>query len=404
MDSEANLMTLLVTKYVPPIKSNHLRYIAVVIVVLLFTFSNVIMSSWDGGGYFASVQTNGFAFDDLPTLLSSNLHAKESAIKRLCTQEELRHGRWLPVTFDKPPYIPTRSKCYKRKFLKEATSWESYEWHPFASKPDNSSEEEEEGQCDYAQWNKELFCELAHNRTIVFVGDSLTWEQFSSLAGLHGIQGLGGHYQLRFSMKGKVYSQQDGMVLPICNEQTRIAFMRNRYLANLDSFMKTVDPDILVLNRGAHYVDDQQLVTGFSGSLGIEEIVVLLQDWQKSCKARGKDHCLAIWRTTTVGHPYCHNFTQPATSVPDMERLVGASVGNNFRDFHYWDFKRQNGLVLSIFENTTLHFDALHAYDLGILRPDAHVSAKDCLHSCDPGAVDAYNNLLLHLLRLHRSD
>ena len=55
--------------------------------------------------------------------------------------------------------------------------------------------------------------------------------------------------------------------------------------------------------------------------------------------------------------------------------------------------KHQNQLMLDAFSKSGLTYQVIDAYDINILRPDQHT---DCLHSCYPGKMDVYSQLLLH--------
>jgi hypothetical protein len=83
----------------------------------------------------------------------------------LCTSHEIRLGSWEPITLDGPPYIPRSSKCYSKEQLENATEWKTYQWHP-----QNAATQ----QCEFAQWDADLFCRVANNKTIALGGDSLT--------------------------------------------------------------------------------------------------------------------------------------------------------------------------------------------------------------------------------------
>jgi len=72
------------------------------------------------------------------------------------------------------------------------------------------------------------------------------------------------------------------------------------------------------------------------------------------------------------------------------------SKKNKWKEMHWWDFKHQNKLVLEAFKKSSLRYDIIDAYEINILRPDLH---RDGLHSCFPGKMDIYNQLLLHFLR-----
>ena len=68
---------------------------------------------------------------------------------------------------------------------------------------------------------------------------------------------------------------------------------------------------------------------------------------------------------------------------------------------NWWLFKGQNALVLQEFAASNLtYYDVIDGYDLMIRRPDLHKAPSDCLHSCIPGKVDVYPQLLLHYLSM----
>ena len=357
---------------------------------------------------------------------------------RLCTRDEIREGQWVPVQLDEPPYVPTHSKCYTRQDLADAVtnqSWNTYHWYPYNAtskwKIDTTitdpTTSDELRLCDYSRWSTELFCSLMNNKTIAFGGDSITLEQFASLAGLLGITGLGAHDQLTFTMDGVQYNQMKGISLPVCGGQSTIFYYRHRFLMYIDYFiLNQSDPDILVLNRGSHYFKDDILLHGFPGDkrsiTGIHSIINYTQEWQNQnwkCRQRTahqgskSPNCLVIWKTTTVGHPYCDKFTKPVTSKIEMEQYIASQAPIFGKKYNWEHFNHQNTLVVQMFRDhvqrqkqeqsstETYNFDVLDTYDLGLLRPDSHVSSKDCLHNCNPGIQDEYNTMLLHLLRLH---
>ena len=84
--------------------------------------------------------------------------------------------------------------------------------------------------------------------------------------------------------------------------------------------------------------------------------------------------------------------------------------------YNWWNYDKINKLIIDAFQafkkrhrgdvnNTPFQFEELPAYDINLLRPDGHVGLHsgnlDCLHNCDPGVVDVYNVVLLHLMRQH---
>jgi hypothetical protein len=73
--------------------------------------------------------------------------------------------------------------------------------------------------------------------------------------------------------------------------------------------------------------------------------------------------------------------------------------------YRWYDYQRQNQLILQEFVAAKLsNFGVIDAYYLNVRRPDEHrAHQSDCLHSCFPGKMDVYNNLLLHYLKMQRT-
>lgn len=312
----------------------------------------------------------------------------------LCSREEVRQGVWVPITLKAPPYIPLVSSCYKEHHLNG--SWDTFTWQPRGS---------QQGGCEFSFWDRDLFCQLAFNKTIALLGDSLTREHYKSL-----VRSLG-HEVARFDLRQpKNYTDQlwydhpKGKVGYVCNGMTRIAFRRTSNLGRLNEFITLFQPDILILNRGAHYVSNDKFI---NQSLPLD--VKLLQMWQRKCHLQGRD-CLMIWRTTVPGHPECWKYKAPVNNRTEMEALVAnlsLYSGKLRASFNWWNMQQQNMLVLQVLQKSDLIYEIMPAYDLGILRPDDHTLFKkhgipDCLHNCDPGKADVYNQLLLHMMRLHK--
>jgi hypothetical protein len=156
---------------------------------------------------------------------------------------------------------------------------------------------------------------------------------------------------------------------------------------------------VLVLNRGAHWVNDTRTLNEFRGQ--IEEI----RAWQDKCDEYDMK-CHFFWRTSVPGHPGCGNYSEPVNDIGAMESLIYNL--DNYNDhtitYHWYDYQKQNQLFLRELDASGLRYEVIDGYDLNILRPDLHRSHQgDCLHNCYPGKMDVYNQLLLHFLKMQRS-
>lgn len=302
----------------------------------------------------------------------------------LCKREDIYQGEWVQVSLTEVPYVP-HIRCLPKEHYKPGRKWDTWDWQPSAVQSRN---------CTLLRWNASHFCSLTHHATIAILGDSLSWEHYASLVQLLGLT-VSEHHQLVSQAKRTM------VVNYVCERQVRLVYLRDDYLTHITYIINTMSPNLLVLNRGAHFTKDNRLTTD------LREITAELKDWQTSCKT-SQSSCHLMVRTTVPGHPNCWNFTRPAKSVRKMETLVGDRSRYNETDrrkFHWYDFQRQNLISLGIYQQANLSFDVLDGYYINILRPDDHrirvndVDKFDCLHSCFPGKMDLYNQLLLHFLQ-----
>jgi hypothetical protein len=296
----------------------------------------------------------------------------------LCSREQLRSGRWVRQTPSTIPYDYPREhkQCMSiTRDSEELSSYRSYQWQP-----DDSS-------CELSNWNQTDFCRLVKHGTVLIVGDSLSFEMFESLLLLNGRESVFGTISLS-------RRDQRTVVMNVCDHmQTHVAYRRADHLENLNQLIEETFPTVLVLNRGAHYVPDDELISD------MQDTIAAIQSWQTRCQALGI-YCQLFWRTTVPGHPECAEFTRPVNNLTRMEKLVRRSLSHSTRTYNWNQFKQQNQLVLRLLKESKVDHHVIDAYEINILRPDQHVDPnRDCLHNCLPGKVDVYNQLLLHFLK-----
>ncbi|CAI5512751.1 unnamed protein product [Closterium sp. Naga37s-1] len=124
----------------------------------------------------------------------------------------------------------------------------------------------------------------------------------------------------------------------------------------------------IVLNRGAHYTEDEQLVSELNTTLSAIRAIA--------------PHVLLVYRNTPPGHANCKHHSKPLRYRQDAAQLP-----------HHWgDFGRQNELARRVVErHGGVYWDVDTATGL---RPDGHVMLKDgradCLHYCLPGPADTW--------------
>jgi hypothetical protein len=242
----------------------------------------------------------------------------------------------------------------------------------------------------------------SYRTTVSIMGDSLSWEQYSSL-----LQLLGKRVHQNDQHASRL--EDRNVIYFACQEQnrgTKFVF-RNDAQLKAETISNSINndfPTVFILNRGAHYVNDTELLDD------INDLLPVLLSWQQSC-TKMYHRCHLFWRTTVPGHPNCMEYTSPVNNISLMESLVesrSSYTDETMWDYHWQDFKHQNNLILDLLQqysaSTGLQYEVIDAYEINILRPDRHRwHQNDCLHSCYPGKMDVYNQLLLHYLLASRS-
>ena len=133
-------------------------------------------------------------------------------------------------------------------------------------------------------------------------------------------------------------------------------------------------PSLLLLNRGAHFENDDKLITDINQTI--------------SYIRRNYPHTSIIWRNTPPGINFRASvFRAPLTAPPSVIP----------HRYHWHEFDRQNMLVrhfLQTYYPETLLLDVATPTSL---RQDAHY---DELHYCIPGPVSLWVDLLVSALQL----
>lgn len=304
--------------------------------------------------------------------------------QKLCSRDQVKHGAWIPLTLEKPPYVSknVHLRCYPLEDYQSGV-WKTYDWKPHAD-------------CRLTEWSKSLFCDLLERVTILIIGDSLSWEHYSSLA-----QMLGLRVHQTSQHNSRLYRRNH--VQLACKNKVRLVFRRDDQLRNVTDAIRNAFPQVVVMNRGAHYVNDTSLLKDLKKNF--DEI----RDWKERCD-QSNIKCHFLWRTTVPGHPLCNTtkYAHPVNNLEEMEALIRdpSNYNNHTINYHWQDYQHQNELVLDMLKGTSgiADYDVLDAYYLNVLRPDEHrAHQNDCLHNCYPGKMDVYNRLLLHYLKMRRS-
>lgn len=359
---------------------------------------------------------------------------KQQKPKPLCRRYLIRAGQWLPVTAPTHavPYHTSvqHLRCYDESVYRQVPYPHTHRWIPDAAMV---------GECTFDSYDATQMCRLLPRATIAIVGDSLSWEQYRSLVSLHSRKTHQGYQQQSYELHTTIQQTLcKGMALgSTIPTATTVLYRRDDYLRELDAVLSSKPqndqqdrhfPTVLILNRGAHYVPDEELL------VDIRKVIQQVRRWLTRCEEDYEIQCHFFWRTTVPGHLGCNdktnnkddnekkqrmttktkstnpiriNMSMPMNDLATMEALVEDVLryDNVTIEYHWHDFRRQNELVLKEFVKAELsNFQVIDAYHLNILRPDEHrVHQNDCLHSCFPGKMDVYNQLLLHFLKMQRS-
>jgi hypothetical protein len=144
------------------------------------------------------------------------------------------------------------------------------------------------------------------------------------------------------------------------------------------SRLKELNVSLLVLNRGAHYEYDYQLLPGVNSTLRY------LQE--------NHPEVSVIWRNTPHGHfsPKEHFFDKPLLAPPNAAYLRSAHP-----EWYYEEFEHQNRLVYELLQDHFPEVLHLNVFTSAVLRADSH---QDPLHWCTIGPVNDWTTFLYNAL------
>jgi len=256
------------------------------------------------------------------------------------------------------------------------------------------------------------------NQVILFIGDSLTKEMWRSLVTLtDGVD---------------VPSNSRPELARTCSNKTQLNYWRSNRFDDLqhaisDRFSlgpielrnrSSADfPTAIVMNTGSWYQSTDVYISIMVKTLKY------VRDWQEICKKDSLLGCPFVWRTTPPGMLGCMEYNQPMNNITRAEELLvdgtsgaAAHLHPHLDKYHWTGFREQNLIaeeLLTFSGWDGLDYEIIDGYEIGITRPDNHVSEKDCLHHPNENldVPDAYNTVLLHYLlsmafdreKMHRS-
>ena len=329
------------------------------------------------------------------------------------TREKWSRGRWvngsqeIEYDLDFPCSHPIVGVC--RRYERYKRTIKEYKWSVSPKEHDSTAIN---GSSFSPTYSIDLLCRTLGGKNLFFVGDSLTehwWVYFALIAtkSQNIVQSCMNneenyHYvRIDCASYGIVklhYIRHDP--LWVTNETSHDIYdtsgvmkgaMRHIY-SNRDWINAVYNESntVLVLNRGAHYAPDTEL---------LQDIGHLF-----TYVTSRYPNISIVWRNTPAGHPHCTPFDPPfdapLTVPPDLTLDRGnipdnSSIGSTHR-YHWNLFAHQNQLVKTFLAQhfpSTLYLDAATPTNL---RPDHHVSDTDCLHYCPHGVHDFWVLLLLN--------
>jgi len=262
-------------------------------------------------------------------------------------------------------------------------------------------------------WNRESMCHLLRNHNVLMLGDSLQDEWFYSLTSalirstfdhpagntwacshdpkfMNAYSGNGGDvpYQIIDTSifncgNSKLYNlRHDHFFLShkdaIYNRT--VLTQEELYGAGWHHLLETdlAHVDLLVVNRGAHYVPDHVLLKEINQTLTF-------------MKQQYGHRISIIFRSTAPGHA---NYDETRYLAP-LRNSSEASMGI----YHWDDFEHQNRLVQRLIRKHFKDVLYLDVYPSSVLRHDGHTDA-DGLHYCIPGPIDNWTILLYNALSI----
>jgi len=360
------------------------RFLQLTYIILFVTIGLSLVYSYSS----SSIYHGGDIFQTKETRGERNTEITVPNSTYFCPIQDLKIGSWVNITYDRPPYTPMKGEVHQNTCsdFKPNSTFKTWIWEPEAVRSKG---------CVFKSFEKESYCRLMKNKTVAIIGDSISMDHFLSLTHLLGVPQPLPRVVGNPLLISQVCNNEDGNNNNNSNTTTtttsgggggggdssssKLVVKRDFFLNSVKEIIHDHFPDVLVLNRGAHYVPNDQLLQQMNNN-----VFPHLNDWQARCELENKD-CLLIWRTTVPGHPDCSQFTVPSNSVEEMEHIIATNDNIAWNRFHWNEFKVQNELVLKAFQIqktlANLSYEVMDAYHVNILRPDMHRFKVDCLHT-----------------------
>jgi hypothetical protein len=241
-----------------------------------------------------------------------------TAKMQLCQRMQLRDGRWIRDVNLTVPYAPgtvTKSAyCNTRDMVLILTH------------TNGTKEGAVDSTCEFQKgFSTALFCDLMQNAVILFIGDSLTFEQYGSLVAL-----MGG--KVSEALKWRcIYKAKEGLDLSIvqnvCGEKnTTLVYYFSAYLDDIDKVLNETFPTALVMNRGTW------IQNGVHDLKGADQALHHVHKCQQDCLEQSLP-CPLFYRTSPPGHVNCATLLSHRTISPSWRNTLHKILRINGKHF-----------------------------------------------------------------------
>jgi len=252
-------------------------------------------------------------------------------------------------------------------------------------------------------FNRDNMCRLLNDRNMFVLGDSMSEEFFLSFVSAifqandtcHetpsfrnsylGVEGPSTYRQVDTSKFGCSKS----VLIGLRHDYFQMSKEGDHYAHNSDptptrigmgwlTVMEQLNTSLLVVNRGAHFVDDDIAIPELNATLN-------------ALRDKYGDKLSIIFRSTAPGHA---DFDAKRYSPP----LKHTSEAN-LSSYSWSKFENQNRLVRALIHKYHENVLFLDVYPSTVLRADGHTT-EDGLHYCIPGPIDQWTVFLYNVLNV----
>ena len=267
--------------------------------------------------------------------------------------------------------------------------------------------------CYLAPFSTASFCDLVarHALRILVVGDSVSYLFYQALvhqldpkANIDDARGPRGQWQE--GGEPEKWWDPSGP-FGICGGRGALIFRRNDQLLleSTDTFPErydwvryVADADVLILNKGAHVVPPLQYEDEMRDTV----------EFLRRAAADSSRERVVVFRSTPSGHPDCSMRTPPIlghSADAALSSTHAPSPSSMYNPSWRWDeFASRDAIARDLIE-TLPSGVFVNVTPMTMLRPDGHIGCTpagtscDCLHYFIPGPVDAWIQVLQHVLQ-----